>query len=661
MPPPDTSWTYFGAVALYLGVLAVPGGLIGVAAGLRGWALAGLAPLLTYAALGLAGPWLSVIGLKYNVGTAAACTLLLAAAAYGLRRLGLRRGWSAAEPDRPPVDWSRGAHLVVLGFVLVATALSVIVFLRGSAGTGAIFQRWDTVFHANGIRYIADTGDGGLFGMSTVNWYQPGAAQFYPNAYHLVGALVYSLSGATIPTVLNAITVPIAGIFALSMVTLVRQFGGRAVLAGSAALVAGAATTGAYESVSSGLLPYALCIVLTPLSAVAVQRFLAHPAPDSGMVLALAAVGLLAVHSSALFGGILFSLPLLVQRWLTREGKVGRDLLRLLPVMVGAVVVAAPHVLGAIGVTSSGYPYTAWASGIKVSEALDELRQFRQILPTAQPWLSVLMVLGLLSVWTLRRLRWIGLSAVLLSAMFVLVACFGGLSWVISFSRPWWNDRYRLMALAAIPLCLLAAHGLAELQRWIAKGFSYWGRLRSRPRLAMRLGVSGAVVVLAVGGVLTNGFYAAANATAVGYAFNNGEPEDVGQPPVSVDELTAMYVLQKMGVGPNEKVLNDRIDGTAWLYAITGIRPVAGHYDAGVPPKDAAYLALHFRDYDTDPEVRAAVKRLDIHHVLLGWGAIQPGLMRAPGISNLDGLDFLRRDYVNPHAVIYTLVSVPAG
>jgi hypothetical protein len=72
VPPPDTSWTYFGAVALYLGVLAVPGGLIGVAAGLRGWALAGLAPLLTYAALGLAGPWLSVIGLKYNVGTAAA-------------------------------------------------------------------------------------------------------------------------------------------------------------------------------------------------------------------------------------------------------------------------------------------------------------------------------------------------------------------------------------------------------------------------------------------------------------------------------------------------------------------------------------------------------------------------------------------------------------
>jgi hypothetical protein len=645
VPPPDTFWTYFGAVALYLGVLAVPGGLIGVAAGVRGWALAGLAPLLSYAALGLAGPWLSVIGLKYNVGTAAACTLLLAAAAYGLRRLGLRRGWTSAEPERPPVDWSRAAHFTVLGFVLVATAL------------WAIFQRWDTVFHANGIRYIADTGDGGLYGMSTINWYEPGGAQFYPNAYHLVGALVYSLSGATIPTVLNAVTVPIAGIFALSLVALVREFGGRAVFAGSAALVAGAATTGAYESVSSGLLPFALCIVLTPLSAVALQRFLKRPGPDTGTVLALAAVGLLAVHSSALFGGILFALPLLVQRWVTREGRVGRDLLRLLPVMAGAVVVAAPHVLGAIGVTSGSYPYTAWASGIEVSEALNELLQFRQVLVSAQWWLTVPMVIGLLCVWTLGRLRWLGLSAVLLSAIFVLVACFGGLSWVISFSRPWWNDRYRLMALAAIPLCLLAAHGLAELQRWIAKAFSYWGWLRSRPRLAMRLGVAGVAAVLAVAGVFTNGFYAVANATAVGYAFNDGEPEDVGLPAVSVDELTAMYALQKMGVGPNEKVLNDRVDGTAWLYAITGIRPVAGHYDPGVPPKDAAYLALHFRDYDTDPEVRAAVKRLDIHHVLLGYGAIEPGYVRAPGISNLDGLDFLRRDYVNPHAVIYTIIK----
>jgi len=47
-------------------------------------------------------------------------------------------------------------------------------------------------------------------------------------------------------------------------------------------------------------------------------------------------------------------------------------------------------------------------------EFVDELAaapQFRQVLATSQPWLSALMVLGLLSVWTLRRLRLIKLAA----------------------------------------------------------------------------------------------------------------------------------------------------------------------------------------------------------------------------------------------------------
>jgi hypothetical protein len=155
--------------------------------------------------------------------------------------------------------------------------------------------------------------------------------------------------------------------------------------------------------------------------------------------------------------------------------------------------------------------------------------------------------------------------------------------------------------------------------------------------------------------VVTGGFYTQANAAAVAYAYHDG-PESENRQPVTANEITAMLVLQKIGVGPDEKVLNDRIDGTAWVYAITGIHPVAGHYDPGDPPKDAAYLADHFRDYDTDPEVRAAVKRLNIHHVLLGNGAIQPQLRRAAGLRDLDGLDFLRRDYANPQAVIYTIV-----
>ncbi|MEW2500154.1 DUF6541 family protein [Amycolatopsis sp. CA-161197] len=670
MPAPDTLGSYLVAVVAYLAVLAIPGGLVGWAAGVRGWALAGLAPLLSYAVTGLAGPWLADAGLPYNVLSAALCSVGLAALAYGVRRLLMARGRLRPGAEEPPIEWSNRAHWAVAGCLVVAVGLSIAVVLSARGGTTAVFQRWDTVFHANGIRYIADTGDGSLTGMSTINWYPDGS--FYPNAYHLVGALVYQISGTSVPVTLNGITMPVAGLFALSMVALIRQLGGRAVYAGCTALVAAAATTGAYESVSSGLLPYALGIVLTPLAVVALQRFLVRPGVDTGLIVALVADGLLAAHSSALFGAVLFALPLVVQRWyrsLRRKRVDGvadgvpawrvilGDVLRMLPVLVVSGVLAAPQILGAIGFTSGAYPYYSWNSNLPIPLALKLLVTFQQVLSRPQIWLTVLLALGTLTFFTLRRMRWVLLSAIGLSGFFVLVTCYGYLPWVVSLSRPWWNDRYRLMALAAIPLCLLAGHGMAELQRWIARLARSGSWVRSRPQVLARLGLVAAVVVVAAMAVLTGGFYRNANATAVSYLYYNG-PEGEVTPPVSADEITAMEHLGTMGIPAQEKVLNDRMDGTAWMYAIAGVHPVAGHYDGGgrVSP-DAVYLALHFRDYDTDPRVRDAVRRLDVHHVLVGSGTIRKDTPIAPGLQGLDGRDFLRVDYRNPGAVIYTIVK----
>lgn len=650
-------WIYAGTISIYLVVLVVPGIVIGAAAGLRGWALAGLTPLLTYTATGLTGPWLATVGLPYTVGTAAAGTLLLAGLAGGARMLTLRRAACRAASDPAgtadaPGRWTGRAHVAVAMCVLAATILSVVAVLSAAGGTTAVFQRWDTVFHANGIRYIAETGDGGLYGMASINWFPDGS--FYPNAYHLAGSLVYTLSGATIPTVLNSITVPVAGIFALSLVALIRQFGGRAVFAGSAAIVAGSATTGAYESVSSGLLPFALGIVLTPLAVVAVQRFLQRPGPDTAAVLALATAGLFSAHSSALFGAILFALPMLAQRWLRRSGSPGRDLLHLLAPGLGVAVLTAPHLIGAVTFTSGSYPYLPWASDIPVRSSLEQLLTFRQILDIPQLWLSALLVVGIIGLGSLRAMRWVGASAVLLSGLFVLVASYGALPWVITLSRPWWNDRYRLMALAAIPLCLLAGHGLAELQRWFTRAVSAAPWVQARPRVPARLGLASAIVLVCALAAVTNGFYASANATAVSYAYHNGPDAEDTPTPVSSAEVAAMLEMKRLAV-PGELVLNDRRDGTAWLYAISGVRPVAGHYDPGMVPPDARLLANHFREYATNPEVRAAAARLNVRHVLLGSGSINPDLPRAPGLRDLEGLPFLEKVFDNADAVIYEL------
>src|SRR5690606_36527441 len=331
--PTDSIWLFTASVVAYFVVLLVPGLAVGLAAGLRGWTLAGLAPLFGYTVHGLTGPWLSGLGFAYTLWSALIATALFAAVVYAIRRY-VENRWPERERPQQGLlpNWGRNAHLGVILCIGIAFVVSSVVLIAAAEGElDAIPQRWDPVFHANGIRYIAETGDGGLYGVSSVNRYGPEGSQFYPNAYHLAGSLVYMITGATVPTVINAMTLPIAGLFGLSMAALVRECGGRSVLAGAAALTAAAVNSGVYESSSNGLVPFALSTAFTPLAPMIMHRYLVRPNVTNGMVLVLAAAGLLVVHSSALFAGLLFAVPMLIHRWWTESSTIGKDIKHLLP------------------------------------------------------------------------------------------------------------------------------------------------------------------------------------------------------------------------------------------------------------------------------------------------------------------------------------------
>ncbi|MDV6012375.1 DUF6541 family protein [Haloechinothrix sp. LS1_15] len=667
MPPADSGPLQLLALGTFLLVLVAPGLLIGWAAGARGWALAGLAPALSFAAFGLAGPWLDLAGLHYTLVTAALAVVVLAAAAYTARcvvtRVRARRD-PVTLPVADPPPWRPRAHLAVAACVAFAAAVSMVVVLSASGGVlDTVIQRWDTVFHANGLRYISETGDGGLYGISSVNRYEPGEALFYPNAYHLVGSLVHMITGASIPTVLNASILPAAGILALSLAALVRECGGRPMFAASAAIIAAIATNAVYESIANGLVPFAVSVALLPLGALALQRYLTCPCVETGVVLTLTAAGLLAVHSSALFAAILFALPLLVRRWTPgRFGGRGSstvalvDLRRLAPVAGAGAALTAPHLIGAVLFAGGdSFVYRPWASQLPLLESLRTLVVLPDSITDPQPLLTMLLLVGLLTIARLRPMRWVVVSAAVFATLFVLVASYGDNPVVIALSRPWWNDQHRLLALTLVPLCLVMAHGLAELQRWLARGLTRGMARSGRGRAA---GVSAAAAVLTGLGVATNGFYVPANAQVVAYAYHNAaEHQRDDQPmPVSPLQVAAMRVMADLAE-PGEKVLNDRSDGSVWLYAISGVRSVAAHYDAHHPPPDALYLANHFRNYDHDPEVRASVERLGVRHVFVGSGQIHPDYTRSPGLSNLDDADFLDEVYRNPDAVIYEIVD----
>jgi hypothetical protein len=204
-------------------------------------------------------------------------------------------------------------------------------------------------------------------------------------------------------------------------------------------------------------------------------------------------------------------------------------------------------------------------------------------------------------------------------------------AWVHALSRPWWDDPYRFFAMATVPLAIIAGYGLAETQAW----------LRDRLPLALSLLVLPGFVLL------SNGLYAGSNAAFVASGYQNFTLVQPG-------EAAAMLELGKLAK-PGEWAMNDRFDGTAWTYALSGVRTVVGHFDPTLAPSDARLLAAHFREYATDPAVRAAVARLNIHWVILGKPSAPPAPAYQPGLLDLDGLPFLQVVYRNSDAVIYRL------
>ncbi|GAA0936760.1 DUF6541 family protein [Pseudonocardia zijingensis] len=651
-------------VALYAFTLWVPGLVLGALVGMRGWTLAAAAPLLTYSLAGLFGPVFAALdtawtptsaGLLFVVLCALAVLGRIAAQHPSLaRRFGGRLALGAqTAPDRV---WTPWAHVVV------AAALGAIVVLGGTviwAGLGqlsAIPQDWDAAFHANGIRWIAETGDSSLTGMAKVNWYEDDVEVFYPNAYHLLAAIVFQVAGTDIPTVLNAQTVLLPGMGALTIVALVHRFRGRAVLAVTAAGCS-VAVTSFYDMLWRGpLFPFVTGAVLMPLAAVLLLDVLDARGlwqVGRGLLFGLGLLGMIALNPATLFTAAVFVFPAMVQRWAGRPRLLLREPLVVLAAGAAAAALALPQVLGSIG-SASGEPVYDWPAELTQSEALGELLALGHDGLHPQWWLVLVAAIGVAGLSRLGGLRWIFASGFIFGTMFVLAAS-SDEPWVNTLTRPWWNDQWRLIGMCVVPIAVLAGHGLAELQRHAAGGIrALAAKVGAGPpavaRHASTFVAAGLVVGLFL--VATEDMYLGRNVTRMRLAAPDG-------PVVSSLEADAMRVLARL-VPPDQRVMNDRGDGSAWMYAIAGVRPVAGFYNFSRVGPDADLLTARFNNYPVDRSVRAAVARLDVSYVVLGRGFVRTDWRRAPGLLGLDDAPWLETVYRNRDAVIYRIRARPS-
>lgn len=635
------------ALALAVGAAVAPGLVVGLLAGLRGWLAAAAAPLLSYGVLTAAAAACVALHLQWTPRSAAAgvaaAAVIAALISFGWRRT--RYSLCDTRNDQPL--WTGPATAGVAATTGLAVLLSGGVLTLATGWLSAIPQDWDAIFHANVVRFIADTGTPDPATLAAIHYYDDPAGFYYPNGLHLVAALVYRLSNAPIATTLDATAVIVGPIFTLSLVGLLRQLRVRPLLAGCAAALSAAVPVMPYDLLGRGpVLPNALGLALVPAFLALLHAALADRSFPAMVLLPVGAAALLTIHPSNAFVAAAFGLLLLAGRWTSDWRRAGRDLAPLAGAAVGCAVLAWPAVRGAMSNAAKDAPFR-WPADLSIGRALLDVAGYDPG-GAARLWLAALAAVGVLSLARLRRTWWLLVGSGAFASLYVLVATLPA-DWVAMLTRPWWNDRWRLIAVAAPGLVVLAAQGAAtgvDGVRWLV------GRL-TLANPARRV-VTAAIAAAALTAVMvgTGALYAGANRSRVDPYYQAG-------PVVTPLEVDAYRRLGELAE-PGDRVMNQGTDGSPWMYAIAGVHPVNGHADQTKLDDDRRLLLVRFNAIDINPDVRHLTDTMNIRWVIVGRGYVSGGWEREWGLRGLDRVPSLQLVYENPDARIYRVLPAAA-
>lgn len=620
------------AIALWLVLLVLPGTLVGLLLRLpRHVAVAAAAPI-TFGLVGATTPLYGVIGVPWNPWTAGAMLLIVLAAAAGVRRWILPR-WTRSAVGRPAVPRSVSPWWTLVG-IGGAAVIATIVFLRGTGGIGAVSQYWDAVWHTNYTRWIAQTGQASPLRAGQFLNLETQTPTFYPSAMHAVGALVLTMSGAGATVAVNAgILVSCALIVPVGAAGLTWAASRGNVLAATfAALAASLFSALPYDQTWRPAWPFALVVGLS--GAVVALLVSGELTLQPGRILASAAaiVGVVSIHPSAvLCVGVPVFGWLLVRLVVNRAG-LGRQVVSLAVVAVLSGIALAVQ-LRQVFAVSGTLVATSYATPFTFIGSLHQLALFNVGVAgqTGQWALTVLAVFGgVVAVWR-RQGGWLLPTGVVFALLGVQTMS-GKLPVLHLLTSAFWNDYWRLGAMVAWVACALVGIGLAEVARWGARV----------PRLTVP--VAGVLVAAAL--LAGTGGYVDRNVTRVAIGYTPGV--------VGPEQLAAMNALPRL-VPAGQVVLNDPMDGSAWMYSVAGVRPMFVHYQVGSPSTDQALLLRSLNQLDTDPAVRAAVRRLNLEFVYAGDRAIYPWTSRSPGFLNLNTVADLRPVFSDSGATVYRI------
>jgi len=641
----------FGVLLAVL-LLVVPGAIVARAARLSWPTAVGVGPALTYGVVALAIVPFGAVGIPWNAWTAfvalAVVTAVAAALPLILGRLRDRDAESRAA--------RRGPALTVAVGVLLGAALIGDAAVKGMPHWQSIPSTWDSVWHANTVRFILDTGQASPTHMGELRNVETHDALYYPSTFHALAAVFSQLTGAA-PTTAYTLSSLAASVWlfpasaAILTWLLLRTRTTEWRTAGAAATAAALTpsfTAIPYVEFDTASMPNLAAYGIAVPTMVLVVSALRHR--DRIPLAVLALLGVFSVHIT---GGVVT--VLLVAAWWLFDA-LWRPVRGRLSDFVALVLIAAPTVLlllpQFVGVLQQaeiivGHAFVTHEG--KKRGLIDALVQHtRHLNDFPIQWaLIVLAAIGAV-ILVVKKVWWpLAVWALLVVCIVHSSAPFGGPLGAITakFSDLFYSDPRRLSAVVTMLLAPAAGIALFTLVAAAVDGLRRLAGADRAARPAVWSAVTAAVLVAITVGAAWH-YYPR-------HRFLFGEKYDS----VMIDDkdLAAFAYLATLPGARDTLIGNANTDGTAWMYAVAGLHPLWTHYDYPVQQGPGYHRFIFWAyadDADTDPRVAEAVKALNIRYVVTSTPVVLKFAM-PDGLVSLDESRSWEKIYDNGETRIY--------
>jgi hypothetical protein len=606
-------------------------------------------PALTYGIVALAIVPFGALGLPWNAWTALFALAVVTAVAFCLR-IALTR---VRDVDAEALAATRGPALVVAAGVLLGALLIGLAALRGMPNWQSIPSNWDSVWHANTIRFIVDTGQASPTHMGDLRNVETHEALYYPSTFHALAAVFSQLSGAAPTTAytLNSLAAAI-WLFPVSAATLTWQLlrtrtdeWRTAGSAATAAALSGSFTALPYIEFDTASMPNLAAYGIAVPTMVLVVSALRHR--DRIPLAVLALLGVFSVHITGGVVAVLFVAGwwMFEALWHPVRGRLA-DFVNLLVIAVPTVVLLLPQFLGVLQQAEIIVGHAFVTHEGKKRALIDAVVQHtRHLNDFPIQWVLIILAAIGAIVLVVRRVWWpLAVWLLLVVSIVHSSAPFGGPIGGLTgkFSDLFYSDPRRLSgvitmlltAAVGIAVFTLASAAVAGARRMVDKGSPRaWNAATAAILVAVSIGIGLAYLPRA--------------------QFLFGEKYD--RVMVDSKDLEAWAYLAKLP-GARDTLIGDaNTDGTAWMYAVAGLHPLWTHYDYPVQQGPGYHRFIFWAyadDADSDPRVAEAVKALNIRYVVTSTPVVR-GFVMPDGLVSLDRSRSWEKIYDNGEARIY--------